>query len=398
MLRRSKTIAFDDDLNPEVEAIDAPMRPSLRRNLEALRSASLRMAPPPAEAREELDDADEPRDNLVHQRFDRVRSELEESPITKGSQESLAALREEFRRKHTSSEDGAPGVSLPSLGGMRFSRVLLIAVALFAGGLAAWLAIGRQPDPVPVPAAVEKPVTLPPAPTLEVLVAKASIPPGTRLSPDLLEWQKWPEETVRAEYVTSASTPQAIDEFAASVARSEIIAGEPIRREKLGLAGSGYLSAILTPGKRAVSVAVEAKSASGGFIVPNDHVDVVLTRMVGNEQVSRTILSDARVLAINARLGATASEDATATPQDGLFSDTALTTLELDPAQAELIVNASTSGVLSLVLRPLSDTAGEIDPRQEAANQTIRLTSPFWQSAPDPAVSGGTAPVYTALE
>src|SRR5690349_15135224 len=120
-------------------AIDAPLRPSLRRNLDALRSASLRMAPPPV--REEAEEADEPRDNPVHERFERIRSEFEHSPISKGSQESLAALREEFRRKHVSSDDASPGVSLPSIGGMRFSRVLLIGVAILAGGLAAWLAI-----------------------------------------------------------------------------------------------------------------------------------------------------------------------------------------------------------------------------------------------------------------
>ena len=287
---------------------------------------------------------------------------------------------------------------MPSFGGLRFSRVLLIGVAILAGGVAAWLALGREPEPMPAPV-IEAPAAPLPLPTLEVLVTRAAIPPGTRLSADLLEWQKWPEETIRSEYITSTATPEAIAEFGSSVARSEIIAGEPIRREKLGLAGSGYLSAILTPGKRAVSVAVEAKSASGGFIVPDDHVDVVLTRMVGNEQVSRTILTDARVLAINARLGGTAPEgDPTATPQDGQFSNTALTTLELDAAQAELIVNASSGGILSLILRPLADTMDKVDPTEEAANQTIRLTSPFWQAAPDPTVSGGAAPVFTALE
>jgi pilus assembly protein CpaB len=396
LLRRSKTIAFNDDPEAEIGAIDAPLRPSLRRNLETLRSASLRMAPPPM--REEAEQADEARDNPVHEQFDRVRSEFEHSPISKGSQESLAALREEFRRKHVSSDDASPGVSLPSIGGLRLSRLLLIGVAILAGGLAAWLAIARQPEPLPAPTVMEEPTAPLPAPTLEVLVARTAIPPGTRLAPDLLEWQKWPEETVRAEYITSSAAPEALGEFGGSVTRSEIIAGEPIRREKLGLAGSGYLSAILAPGKRAVSVAVEAKSASGGFIVPNDHVDVMLTRMIGAEQVSRTILSDARVLAINARLGNTATEDATATPQDGLFSDTALTTLELDPSQAELIVNASTNGVLSLVLRPVSETSDKLDSVEAATNQSIRLTSPFWQAAPNPAVSGGTAPVFTALE
>lgn len=398
MLRRSKTIVFDDDTDSAApEPMEAGMRPSLRRNLDGLRNASLRVAPSPSEPE---DDIDAPADNPVHQRFDMLRSELDSAPITKGSQESLQALREEFRRKHVGNTDDQAGVSLPSisLGGMRFSRVALIAVALIAGGTAAWLAIGRQPDPVPVPAAVQEPAPAPVAPTLEVLVAKSAISPGTRLTADLLEWQKWPEETVRTEYVTSAAAPDAMDTFATSVARGEILAGEPIRPEKLGAAGAGFLSAILAPGQRGVSVEIDAKAASGGFIVPNDHVDVVLTRIIGTEQSSQTILSDVRVLAINARLGNSETPEEAATPEEGVFSNVALATLELDSAQAELIINATSVGHLSLVLRPVSDAKTAADTAAQATNQSIRLTSPFWQPAPPSTVgaSGGVAPVYTA--
>ena len=392
MLRRSKTIVFDDDPAPSrEEPVEQAPRPTLRRNVETLRATPPRPAPAP-----EFDTglADVPEDNPVHQRFDYLRSELEQAPISKGSQESLAALREEFRRKHAI-EDDAGGPSLPSfsLGGIRASRLLLVAVAILAGGLAAWLALGRQPEPAPAPVVQVAPEPPPPAPTLEVLVARQSIPVGTRLSADLLEWQKWPEETVRTEYITSAAAPEAVTEFGDTVARSEIIAGEPIRREKLGQAGSGYLSAILQPGMRAVSVAIGARSASGGFIMPNDRVDVVLTSSSEKGQVSRTILSDVRVLAINARLGNTSAQDSAPTPEEGMFSNEALATLELNPAQAELIINATSGGSLSLVLRPISDSAGDVDAAEQAINQSIRMTSPFWLGAPESA-SGGMAPTY----
>jgi pilus assembly protein CpaB len=393
LLRRSKTIAFDDE--PSSEAMAGSGRPSLRRNLDSLR-ASLRVAP---EAEPEIYDSEPPvADNPVHQRFDQLRNDLEQSPISKGSQESLAALREEFRRKHLGNTDEIEaGPAMPSftLGGLKPSRLILLLVAIVAAGLAAWLAVGRPPEPAPV---VEQPVVAPapvPAPTLEVLVAKQSIAVGTRLTAELLEWQKWPEEAVRGEYITSAATPEAIADFAGSIARREIIAGEPIRRETLGEAGAGYLSAILDPGKRAVSVSINASSASGGFIAPNDRVDVVLTRATETQLASYTILSNVRVLAINARLGGSEETTGTETPQDGMFSDNALATLELDSTQAELIINATGSGTLSLVLRPMADTAAGVDTTRDAINQSVRLTSPFWRDRPPAdAVSSGTPPKF----
>ena len=376
MLRRSKTVVLDDDMDTDIP--DPAPAPSARRDLggrPTLRKGPLAM---PREAAEFLPQREsipeEAPTNPVHERMNFLRSELEDAPITKGSQESLAALRAEFRRKHVQADD-EPGAGLPafSLGGLKPARLILVAVALIAGGLAAWLAIGRQPEPLPTPAVEQAaPVSAPAAPTLEVLVARAPIPVGTRLTPELLEWQPWPEATVRPEYVTSAAAPDSITDLAGSVARAEVLAGEPIRPEKLGQAGAGYLSAILEPGKRAVAVPVNPRSASGGFIMPNDRVDVVLTTDI----VSRTILENVRVLAINARLGATEAEAATANPEESVLTGDALATLELDPAQAELLISAA-NGQLSLVLRPASDSTAPGDAARRAINQNIRLTSPF---------------------
>jgi pilus assembly protein CpaB len=392
LLRRSKTIVFDDD--PDTDDSDPSPAPSARRDLggrPSLRKGPVLMPRENAEflPQRELPE-DEERPNPVHERMDFLRSEFENEPITKGSQESLAALRAEFRRKHvTLDDDEAAGFSLPSfsLAGLKPSRVILIAVAIFAGGLAAWLALGRQPEPAPAPV-VEQAAPAPEAPTLEVLVARANVPVGTRLTPDLLEWQKWPEATVRAEYLTSAATPEAITQYTGAVVRTELLAGEPIRPEKLGRAGAGYLSAILEPGKRAVAVPINPRSASGGFVMPNDRVDVVLT----TGQDSRTILEDVRVLAINARLGASDTEAATANPEEGVLTGDALATLELDPSQAELLISAS-NGQLSLVLRPTAESKTPDDAARRAVNQNIRLTSPFWLQAPQPG-AGGTAPAY----
>ena len=181
-------------------------------------------------------------------------------------------------------------------------------------------------------------------------------------------------------------------ELSGAVARTELLAGEPIRREKLGQAGAGYLSAILEPGKRAVAVPVSPRSASGGFIMPNDRVDVVLTTGAAGAETSSTILENVRVLAINARLGASETEAATANPAESMFAENALATLELDPAQAELIISAA-NGMLSLVLRPTADETPSADAATRAVNQNIRLTSPFWLQPQQPGTSG-LAPAY----
>lgn len=395
MLRRTKTVVFDDTDTQSMGDADPSPAPSARRDLggrPTLRKgpSSVRESADPLPQRESLED--EPRPNPVHERMNFLRSELEESPISKGSQESLAALRAEFRRKHvTTDEEQGPSFALPSFGGIKPSRIILVAVAIIAGGLAAWLAIGRQPEPAPAPVVEQAaPAPAPVAPTLDVLVAKAGIPVGTRLTPDLLEWQKWPETTVRGEYVTSAATPDAVTELSGAVARTELVAGEPVRREKLGQAGAGYLSALLEPGKRAVSISIDARSASGGFVMPNDRVDVVLTAPSDKGVTSRTILENVRVLAINANLGATEAEASAATPAESRFSDGALATLELDQAQAELIINAAGSP-LTLVLRATADTASPVEAERRAIDQSIRLTSPFWLEQQQPGSSGAVA-------
>ncbi len=215
----------------------------------------------------------------------------------------------------------------------------------------------------------------------QILVAKKAIGMGEKLSPASVEWQDWPQGAVRPEYITIAATPGAIPDMTGAVARYEIFPGEPIREQKLARAKDGYLSAVLDPGMRGVSVSVAAESASGGFVVPNDHVDVVLTHAAALGQVSNTILHNVRVLAINTRLGETGTTGAPtdpANPKAEIFIDHAIATLELDATQADVIINAAQSGKLSLVLRALTD-AGEVAKSEErATNEAIRMTSPFW--------------------
>ena len=100
------------------------------------------------------------------------------------------------------------------------------------------------------------------------------------------------------DYVTIEAMPEAPTELAGAVARFEFFPGEPIREVKLVRADQGYLSAVLEKGKRGVSIRCRRVSASGGFIVPNDRVDIILTQDASGGQVSRTLLSNVKVLAL----------------------------------------------------------------------------------------------------
>ena len=237
---------------------------------------------------------------------------------------------------------------------MRISRILLIAVALIAGGLAAWLATRPSGEPAaPQQAQVVQETHS------RVLVAKADIGLGDRLSDQNLVWQDWPDNAVRPEYITDKASPDAITQMKDAVARYAIFSGEPIENAKLVHTNQGYMSAVLDKGMRGISIAVTADSASGGFIVPNDHVDVILSRSTPQGQQAETLLSNVRVLAINARLGETGTNGAPADPNapQAPFANSAIATLELDPAQAETVANAVQLGKLSLSLRSIADFA-----------------------------------------
>lgn len=255
---------------------------------------------------------------------------------------------------------------------MRPSRIVLLLVALLAGGLAAYLATRGGDQPVQV---VEGPERVIEEAKTQVLVATAPIGVGQRLSTETVQWLDWPEGAVRPGYITLEAMPDALEQLSGAVSRFEIFAGDPIVEGKLVRSDQGYLSAVLAKGKRGVSIAVTADSASGGFIVPNDHVDVVLTSPGDAGRVSETILSNVKVLAIGARLGETGSTGAPEdpeNPQGQIFTSDAIATLELDPLQAETVINASKVGTLSLTLRSIADFAADSgQPRR--SSQAVRM-------------------------
>jgi len=257
---------------------------------------------------------------------------------------------------------------------MKPARIVLLVVALLAGLLAAFLVMrGDQSSPRTVVTEVvsEEAKT-------QILVARNAIGMGERLSAQTVEWVDWPEGAVRPDYVTRSAMPDAPSSLTDAVARFEFFPGEPIREQKLVRADQGYLSAVLAPGMRGVSVPVNAESSAGGFIVPNDRVDVVLTRSTDAGRVSEVVLANVRVLAIGKRLGEVGAsggqEDAGAGPQAQVFEKSNIATLELSPAQAGTLINAQSLGSLSLVLRSIADFREDpVIAQRQNANQPVRV-------------------------
>jgi pilus assembly protein CpaB len=232
---------------------------------------------------------------------------------------------------------------------MKAARIVVLTLALAAGGAAAMLA-GRS-GKAPAPKVASKPAVA----SVDVLVAKSDINIGQKLTPSLLAWQAWPESAKTGNFIRRKQHPDAMEGLSGLIARAPFVNGEPIRREKLVQGkGSGYMAAILPKGMRAVSIGVSPETGASGFILPNDHVDVILTRRdreaekaTGTEvHTSETILSDVRVLAI----------DQTVSDKNGqkvVVGKTA--TLELTPKQVETIELSRQIGSLSLALRSIAD-------------------------------------------
>jgi pilus assembly protein CpaB len=235
---------------------------------------------------------------------------------------------------------------------MKIARLAVLGIAIMAGGIAAFLASRSDepapPAPPPAPAAAVN--------TVEILVAKRDINIGQTISAADMEWIAWPTTAANSLYVRRADRPDAIEQLAGSIARVPIASGEPLREGKLiNAKGSGYMAAILPPGMRAVSTEISPETGAGGFILPNDRVDVILSRrdreaerLTGIESmVAETLLSDVRVLAI----------DQTVEEKNGqkvVVGRTA--TLELTPRQVETLAMGRLMGSLSLALRSLADS------------------------------------------
>ena len=240
---------------------------------------------------------------------------------------------------------------------MATSRVIILGVAVAAAGGAGYVAKNMAAAP-PAQVIVDSGPQEPAIQLADVLVLRKDVPMGGIVG-DAIGWQAWPQDAVSDGFILKSSEPEAAEQLKDSIARVSMLSGEPLRRAKLIGGGQSFMSSILPSGMRAVATQIAADTSAGGFILPNDFVDVIMTRRnttgtSGEGFITETILKNIRVLAIDQAI----QED-----EDGRkvkVGETA--TLELTPQQAEIITVAQQmADRLTLALRSVTDTQEKPD-------------------------------------
>lgn len=245
---------------------------------------------------------------------------------------------------------------------MNKAQIAVLAVAVAAGGGAFMMMTGTPPE---APHLIQ---ALPSPKTDHVLVATRDLSYGTALTEPDTAWIEWPANAVPTGALRKSEAPSVKEDIQGSFVRNPISNGEPVRRERL-IKGqtAGLMSTMLTTGRRAVAIDVSPNTTAGGFILPNDHVDVIRTFRDTDQAKdgvnSEVILTNVRVLAmgqtVETKNGESVVSGATAT-------------LDLDPRQAEAVILAQRTGQLALVLRSLADA--QVSEQQDPANSDDPLT------------------------
>lgn len=255
-------------------------------------------------------------------------------------------------------------------------RTVLLSLAAFAllGSGAVLLTLPGTPPP---PAAA---APAPPA-LAKLRVAVHDLAPGAFIQESDLRWQDWPQSAVLDEHVLSGSEK---DPSIGAMVRHRIAAGEPLMRSRLIAPGErGFLAAVLSPGMRAISVAVTEVSGAAGLIFPGDLVDLILTQALSTEQdnparrlVGETVLEGVRVIAVDQRVEEAAKDQNTG----GTGRKVAATvTLEVGARQAEKIAVASELGHLTLSLHSIAPAGDAVAPT---------VAEPVWASDVSTALTG----------
>ena len=244
---------------------------------------------------------------------------------------------------------------------MKPARLIILAVAILAAGLAGYLALTLSGSKTVVKMQAAEAV-IKKEPTMQVLVAGANLPVGAKLIKDTMRWSAWPQSAVNEGLITKDAQPEAMKDLEGAIARFPMFEGEPIRLEKVADASARVMSSLLPAGKRAVATEISANTGAGGFILPNDRVDIIMVRRGDSGgYLTETILKNIRVLAIDQRIQE--SEDGKKTA----VGSTA--TLELTPAQAKVVAVAQQiADRLTLALRSVADAS---EPDTDAARYLL---------------------------
>lgn len=230
---------------------------------------------------------------------------------------------------------------------MKQAQIIGLSIALAAGGLAFVVSSNFTSKP---PAQIVRTEIVD---SVKVLVAKTDIALGQVATESNFRWQDWPKSALSPSFITQTNQPTAAREFSGTIARMPLTANEPITPVKLIKAGSGgVLAAILPAGMRAISIKISEHTSVGRLILPNDHVDVLLTtrsraRGSATDEIStEVLLRNIRVLAMGQQIEVKEGRKA---------SEGNVAALALSPAQAEVIAQSTIRGELQLVLRSIAD-------------------------------------------
>jgi pilus assembly protein CpaB len=234
-------------------------------------------------------------------------------------------------------------------------RIVIFGMALGSAALAAMMARGVIGEP-----AKTEVVEINKIQTVDVLVAAKDVLMGEKLTAGTVAWKTWPTDNLSSQMITKDSQPDAAEKLAEARTRVEIYEGETIIEKKLLLPNQpGFMSSLLPKGMRAISVAISERSSAGGFILPNDRVDIILTRkfdtpgVSAQTVVSETVITNVRVLAVNQTFRQQQEGDKV-TVEEGKTA-----TVELSLKQAEVISMVESSGELSLALRSIAENDGK---------------------------------------
>jgi pilus assembly protein CpaB len=213
----------------------------------------------------------------------------------------------------------------------------------------------------------------------QVLVAARDIPQGAALAPSDLAVALFPQNSVNQSFVRVSQQPSAQADYVGGVTRRAFVAGEPITTASVVQPeGRGFLAAQLEPGYRAVAIEISRETAAGGYIQPNDHVDVIMTQKIdgqnGNDEVrSDIVLSDIRVIAMGDQTQTQTTGEAPAQ------IEAVVAVLELTAEDARTLALAEEVGDVTLALRGVQvETVGMRSSSQSGVRQqggSVRIHS-----------------------
>ncbi len=178
-----------------------------------------------------------------------------------------------------------------------------------------------------------------------VVVAKQPLRFGTELSAPMLQEVPWPSDSLPSGAFAKISD---VMSGGRRVVLAAIEANEPVLALKITGAGQrATLSALVKPGMKAVTIRVNDVEGVGGFVLPGDHVDVVLTRQLEKgSATTQVVLQNTRVLAV----------DQSADERGAKAAVAKSVTLEVDTVEAQKLWLSSSVGSLSLLLRKAGET------------------------------------------